>query len=133
MLDYNILRWSWSQRFILLSYVMTCYYMIGHPYAKLNTELITKSYHGALNIFCYATVLCLFAACLKCYGYYKIKLLHMLYGVGGCIVANLLFMLVAFSKDRRLPTGSYFLSLLWCGITCLCIWYDISHYRYEEK
>lgn len=133
MLDYHFLQWSWSQRFILVSYIASFYFIITKPYARISNELIQKDFKGAFNLFCYATVICLLISCLRCFGYYKIKCLNFIYGTFGCVGANVFFLLIGFTKDKRIPTGYFFMGILCILVTCAFILYDVANYKYEER
>lgn len=133
MLDLNILKWNWSQRFILLSYIVTFHLTINKPYAKLTGEFSDRSFKGSHNIMCWLTVIVLLIASSYCFGMYRLKYRNFVFGTLGCIGINLFFLMVSFAKDKRLPTGSYFLSILFVLVTCGLIWYDAMTYMYYDK
>lgn len=133
MLDLNFFKWNWSQRFILISYIIAFHYTIRKPYASLKDEFSEKYFSSAKNILCWATVICLLIACTYCFGMYRLKFKNFMYGAFGCIGFNVLFLLAGFAKDRRLPTLAFFISIVFVLVTCGLVWYDSSNYRYYDK
>lgn len=133
MLDLNILKWSWSQRFILISYIFTFYFTITKPYAQLNGEFSAKQFKSTRNLICWATVISLLIACSYCFGMYRLKFKRFIYISLGCVGANLFFLLVSFAKDKRIPTWSFLFGVICLLITCGLIWYDSKLYRYYNK
>lgn len=133
MLDTNIFKWSWSQRFILISYLATYHFTILKPYAWLKDEFSDKTFKGSLNLFCWVSVICLFIGCLYCYGFCDIKVKELLYVAVGSQLANLFFLLLGYTKDKRLPTINYPISLVLLIVTCGLVWYDMSNYKYYDK
>lgn len=132
MLDYHISKWSWTQRFILISYIFTYWYWMSHPYAKIVTEMQTKYFKPVLNPLKHITMFLLFIAGLYCFGLYKIKFKRYFIGVISVCGVDLVLNVLSIMRDGRTFTKDYFIGLLLIGVTIALIYWDSTLYVYEE-
>lgn len=130
MLDLNILKWSWSQRFILISYILTFWVALCKPHAYLVNEGISKYFKSPLH---WITLIALLIAASSCYGFYKIKTKNYIMIALAGVVLETFFLIMGFVKDRRLPTRYFFLTILMIAVTIGLIYYDKLNYVYDEK
>lgn len=133
MFDGNILKWSWSQRFILLGCLISYWVIMFHPYAVINTETMTKEFSALINPFLHVSLICLVVASLYCYGLNRIKVEKFLLASVVAYALNLFYLVVGFTKDRRVPTVYYFIGIVCILVTCGIIMYDKSNYTYVER
>ena len=133
MIDYNVLKWDWSQRLIAVLYIWTAWLILSKPYAAIITPDAEKYFKGSRNLFKYGIVIALFSLAQYCFGAYRKNIKAWLYTLGGFAGADLFFLIVSYAKDGRLPTKYYFMSLLGIALTLGAIWWDSSNYVYEKR
>ena len=129
MLDINIFKWCWLQRIIAVLYILAMRTLLKYPYAILDNGITYKSYKSFLNIFCLALAFSCTLLIMFCYGWYRWKVMKLLAGVGGCSLAMFCFLLIAFVKDRRIPTGHFWLSIVLIIALCACVFLYSKMYR----
>lgn len=131
--NWNIFKWTWLQRFIVVMLIVTYKVLMCNPYAQRVTETFSKHYSAKLNIFCWASFICLFVATLYCFGFYKLKVIKFLIGSWCCLGANIFFLLVGYVKDKRIPTIEFGLGVVCVLGTSLLIWLFSKSYRVIPK